>query len=201
MLGLPKSTDIVKLLPKKAIYQKFGLKASQREHFDSDISKMTIVNAISQSTLPALQKGERVDTIYVIEVLLKKKDYDPQNIQLLTKLIPQKMLFALHFQSNVKLAICHTKLLTSTWASANSYKLNLSGTTMDLIWENLVKDIGNIHIERGNTLTEQIVINDERDKLLKQIETLEFKARLEKQPRRKLEMFEELRELEKILNR
>ena len=105
MLGLPKSTEISRQLPKKAIFQKFELKPAQRDRFDADISKMVIVNAISQDTLPALQKGETIQTIYVIEVVLKRPNFDEKNIQMLSKLIPQKILFALHYEDVIQLAI------------------------------------------------------------------------------------------------
>lgn len=193
MLGLPKSTEIKpKQLPKKAIFEKFALKPAQRDHFDADISKMVIVNAISQNTLPALQKGETVDTIYVIEVVLKRPNYDEKNIQMLSKLIHQKILFALHFEDEVQMAIYHTKLIYGGWTNADDIELQLSGTTTDTVWENLVKTIGGIEVADGNTLAEQIAINDAREKLRLQILALEVKARQEKQPRKKLEMFNEL---------
>ena len=40
MLGLPKTTEIAKQLPKKAIYSKFELKPALRDHFDADISRI-----------------------------------------------------------------------------------------------------------------------------------------------------------------
>jgi hypothetical protein len=52
----------------------------------------------------------------------------------------------------------------------------------------------------GVTIEEQITIDGEKQKIIKQIETLEKKVRLEKQPRKKLEMFEELKELRKKIN-
>ena len=196
MLGLPKSTEISpKQLPKKTIFQKFELNPAQRDHFDADFSKMVIMNVISQNTLPALQKGETVDTIYVIDVALKRQNYDPKNIQMLSKLIPQKMLFALHFEDEIQLAIFHTKLICGSWAPADSYELTLSGTTTDLVWDNLVQTIGGIEIEEGHTLMEQIAIDGDRERLRKQILSLEIKARLERQPRRKLEMFEEVEKM------
>ena len=199
MLGLPKSTEISQQLPKKAIFQKFELKPAQRDHFDADISKLTLVNAISQNKLPALQKGETIETIYVVDVALKRPNYDPKNIQMLSKLIPQKMLFALHYEDEIQLAIFHTKLICGSWVPADAYELELTGTTTDLVWENLVKTIGGIEVEEGNTLVEQIVIDEEREKIQRQIESLENKSRLERQPRRKLEMFEQLKKLrEKI---
>lgn len=196
MLGLPKSTEISpKQLPKKTIFQKFELNPAQRDHFDADFSKMVIMNVISQNTLPALQKGETVDTIYVIDVALKRQNYDPKNIQMLSKLIPQKMLFALHFEDEIQLAIFHTKLICGSWAPSDSYELTLSGTTTDLVWDNLIQTIGGIEIEEGHTLVEQIAIDGDRERLRKQILSLEIKARLEKQPRRKLEMFEEVEKM------
>lgn len=197
MLGLPKSTEIVQQLPKKVIFQKFELKPAQREHFDADISRLTLVNAISQNKLPALKKGETIDTIYVVDVLLKHIEYDPKNIQLLCKLIPQKMLFALHYGDDVQLAIYHTKLICGSWAPADAYELTLSGTTTDMVWDNLVRTIGGIEIEEGNTLIEQIEIDEERERIHRQIEALENKARLEKQPRRKIELYEKLQELKR----
>ncbi len=199
MLGLPKSTEIARQLPKKAIFQKFELKPAQRDRFDADISKMTIVNAISQDTLPALQRGETIQTIYVIEVALKKPVYDEKNIQMLCKLIPQKILFALHFEDEIQLAIYHTRLISSSWTPEEAVELTLLGTTTDAVWDNLVKTIGGIEVQEGNTLAEQIAFDEERAKLLRQIDQLEEKSRLEKQPRRKLAMFEELQELKKKL--
>lgn len=195
MLGLPKSTEISQQLPKKAIFQKFELKPVQRDHFDADISRLTLVNAISQNKLPALQKGETIETIYVVDVALKRPNYDPKNIQMLSKLIPQKMLFALHYEDEIQLAIYHTKLICGSWVPADAYELELVGTTTDLVWENLVKAIGGIEVEEGNSLVEQIAIDEGREKLLKQIEALDVKSRAEKQPRRKLEMFEQLQKL------
>lgn len=192
MLGLPKSTEINQQLPKKAIFQKFELKPAQRDHFDADISRLTLVNAISQNKLPALQRGKTIETIYVVDVALKRPNYDPKNIQMLSKLIPQKMLFALHYEDEIQLAIFHTKLICGSWVPADAYELELTGTTTDLVWENLVKVIGGIEVEEGNSLVEQIILEEDREKLRKQIEALETKSRLEKQPRRKLEMFEEL---------
>ena len=46
MLGLLQSTELKHQLPKAQIYQKFELKASQREALDADVAKMEIVNFI-----------------------------------------------------------------------------------------------------------------------------------------------------------
>ena len=197
MLGLPKSTELSQQLPKTRIFAKFDLRSSQKDRFDEDISRMAIVNVISQRTIPALPPGENVESIYVLEVLMKKQDYDPRNIQLLSKLIPQNILFLLRYENKVQLAIFHTKLLTGSWGPEP--EVVLSGLDLDAVWEGIVKMVGTIEVEEGNTLEEQIHYDEARAKLLKRIEDLEAKSRSEKQTRRRLEMFEELQELKKQL--
>ena len=115
MYGLPQTTEIKKQLPKKAIYAKFDMKPAQRDSFDADISRIDIVAMLSPRTIPALAEGEEVKEIYVLSVQLKKKDYDTKNIALLSKLIPHKMVFALHYEDEIQFAIFHTKLITSAW--------------------------------------------------------------------------------------
>ncbi len=195
MLKLPPSTEISKALPKKAIFDKFELKPAQRNHFDEDISRMQLVNAISPTTIPALQAGKAVECIYVVDVVLKRANFDPKNIILLNKLIPQKMLFALHYEGLVQLAIFHSKLICSQWQENDAVDLDLQGLDLDKVWENLVMTVGDIVLEDDRTLKEQIDTDTARAQLLKQIEQLEKKARNEKQQRKKLELFEEIKRL------
>ena len=193
MLGLPKSTVLSQALPKTRLFAKFEIRTSQKDRFDKDISRMAIVNVISPRTIPALQSGTERESIYVVEIMLKKLDYDPRNIQLLCKLIPQNILFVLRYETKTQLAIFHTKLMNSPWGPEP--EVVLSGLDIDTVWENLVKMVGDIEVAEGNTLEEQIHYDEARAKLLKQIEDLEKRARKEKQTSRKLELFEELQEL------
>lgn len=200
MLGLPKATEISKALPKKAIFAKFEMKPVQRDHFDEDVAKLSLVNAISPTTIPALSKGEQIECIYVMSVTLKKKEYDPKNILLLSKLIPQKIVFALKYEEYVQLAINHTKLICGDWQPEQDYSITLQDLNLDKVWESLVVSIGGITVEEGSTLEQQIQVDDTRAKILKQIQQLETKARSEKQPRKKYELFEEIKKLKALLH-
>ena len=195
MFGLPKTTEIAKQLPKKAIFSKFELKPAQRDHFDADISRIDIVNMVSPNTVPGLQEGERVKEFYVLLVSLKQEEYDEKNIILLTKLIKQHMVFALAYQDRVRLAVVHEKLFATDWEPLANALLPLMGYDMDKVWENLVMAIGNFEVMEGVTIEEQISIDGEKQKIIKQIETLEKKVRAEKQPRRKYELFLQLSKL------
>ena len=197
MYGLPQSTITKKQLPKKAIFAKFDLNPSQRESFDADIARIDIVAVVNSTTVLAVGEGAEIKEFYVLAVQLKQRDFDAKNIALLTKLIPRKIVFALHYEEEVQFAIYHTKLITSNWQllTSNSSFLTVQGLDLDVVWENIVKNIGSIEVEDGNTLKEQIREDDERAKILKQIEQLEKKCRIEKQPRKKLEMFEQIKKL------
>ena len=195
MYGLPHTTEIRKQLPKKAIYAKFELKPAQRDGFDADVSRIDIVAVVSPTTVPAIAAGEDIKEFYVLAVQLKKKDYDEKNVAMLSKLIPQNILFALQYDDQTQLAVYHTKLIKSVWTSTTNTEIRLSGLNLDTVWENVIKDVGEIEVQEGKTLTEQIQDDEIVGKLKKQIEELEKKCRAEKQPRRRMELYEKLKSL------
>lgn len=196
-LGLPESTRVKRSLPKAQLYKQFDWKPSQRESFDGDVSRLDFVNWIAPRTLPAIAEGTEVKEIFVVEVSLKSRDFDPKNIGLLAKSIPQRIVYLLRYGVEAKLAVYHTKLFTTQWLLHTSLPsfLTLNGLTLDAVWENIVSSIGNMEVAEGNTLTEQITANEQRAKLLAQIATLERKMANEKQSRRKREYFAQIKKL------
>lgn len=196
MLGLPHTTRLNKQLPKKSIYAKFGLKSAQQDKFDADISRITIVNEVSPSTTPIVA-GAGVSGIYVVSLVLKRKDFEPSNIVMLSKLIDQKMLFVLQYENESMLAVYNTKLHCFKWRPTESITLSLSGLDFDAVWDNIVITVGGLIIEGDNSIKEQIEQDTAKAKLLKKIEQLERQARAEKQPRRKLELVEEIKKIKK----
>jgi hypothetical protein len=141
--------------------------------------------------------GDEVKAIFVLEVLLKHPDFDAQNIAMLAKLIPQKMLFVLRYEDKAKLAIYHTKLFQTEWRQENEmdYDLLSNSYSLDALWNGIVSIVGEVRIESGKTLTEQIVADETRQKLLRQITQLEKQLTSTKQPHRKRELFEEIKKL------
>ena len=195
MYALPHTTEIRKQLPKKAIYAKFELKPVQRDGFDADVSRIDIVAVVSPTTVPAVAAGESIKEFYVLAVQLKRKDYDEKNIAMLSKLIPQNILFALQYEEQTQLAIYHTKLIRSDWKPTDETTICLTGLNLDTVWENIIKAIGEIQVQEGKTLTEQIQDDEQRAKTLKLIADLEKKMAKETQPRKKRELFEQIKRL------
>lgn len=198
MLGLPIQTEVKKQLSKSAIYTKFQMNNVQKERIDADISKMVIVNEILPSTLN-IAEGNEIKGFFVVHVTLKNKDYNESTIIHLSKLIPQNILFALECENEMQLAIYHSKLIHTEWLSKDDTKITLKGLDLDSIWENIILQIGEIEIEQGNTLDEQIAFDDKKAKLEKEIERLEKQARNEKQPKKKFELVQKINKMQKEL--
>ena len=199
MYGLPENCIINKPLYKKAVFEKFNLKSAERDRFDADISKIAIVAYVSPSKIPALHEGQEVKEFYVLQIQLKHRDYDSKNILMLNKLIPQKMVFALEFDDNIQLCIFHTRLQQSEWVHASDAIIPIKGLSLDDVWNNIVAEIGGLSNDAEETLEQQIIEREEREKLLKQIEVLEKRCRLEKQTRKKYELHQQLLKLKEKL--
>ena len=198
MLGLPEITELHKPLPKKAIYAKFQMNTQARDKLDSDISRITIVNEVTADKIN-VKIGNEVKSFFVIHILLKKSDFNEKNIILISKLIPQKMLLVLEYDDLFKIATFHTKLLQTDWKKLDELSVKLEGLNLDKIWENIIIQIGDLNIIEGNTLEEQIIQDEKRQKLLKEIEQLEKKARSERQAKKKFELVHKIKELKNML--
>ncbi len=200
MYGLPQSTEVKRALPKAQIYSKFELKQAQRDAFDADVAKIDFVNLIAQQSLPAASEGKEVKAIFVVEVQLKRHDFNPKNIALVAKLIPQRIVFVLRHEDKAQLAVYHTKLISGQWLPTSDVAISLSGLNLDTVWDNIVASIGSIDVAGGNSLTEQIRVDDQRAKTLKQIEALERQMRSTSQSRRQRELYAEIKKLKLIIN-
>lgn len=191
MLGFPKVTELNKQLPKKAIYAKFQMSTATKDRIDEDISRISIINEITAQKVNVAE-GETVKSFYVLLVALKKKDFDEKNIITISKIIPQNMIMVLECEDEARIAIYHSKLMMTEWLKTEDYKLEFRGLNLDKVWENIVVQIGEITIETGKSLEEQISVDEEREKIKKEIEKLEKAARTEKQPRKKFELVQKL---------
>lgn len=196
MLGLPKNTELNKQLPKKAIYEKFHMNTAAKNKMDSDITRISIVNEVLPARI-SIAPGEKVKSFFVLLVTLKKREFDEKNIITVSKLIPQNMLMILEYNGQVKLAVYYKKLMLTEWQSPENLSVELKGLDLDAVWKNMIIQIGQIQLSDGNTLDEQILLDEQKAKLQKEIARLEKLARAEKQPKKKFELVQRINKLEK----
>jgi len=198
MLNLPKSTEVNKTLPKKAIYASANLNTAEKDAFDENIKKLTIVNEITANSVN-IEASENVTGFFVLAVFLKKQDYDKKVIEKVFKLINQRLILVLQYEDMAQLAVFHGKLFASEWQPTQDLQIKLQGLNFAQVWQNIILQISKVQLEKGRTLDEQLVVEAERAKLQKQIAALEKKAWVEKQPKKKFALAQELNELKRKL--
>lgn len=146
-LGLPEATRVKRPLPKAQLFKRFDWTPSQRNRFDGEVSRLDFVNWISPRTVPAIAAGNEVKEIFVVEVSLKSCDFDTKAITLLTKYIPQRIVYLLRYEDEAMLAVYHTKLFTTNWQllTPNSPLLTIQGLNLDAVWVNIVNSVRSEH--------------------------------------------------------
>lgn len=197
MLGLPIRTEIRKPISKEIIYKSFPeMRGDKRKKFEADISRVIITNELSQNTLN-ISKGEKINKIFVIQLQLKKTNYSKKNIDIIFRLFKQSIVLLLCFAGKEKVVINYSKDIETDWLNEGEFRFFLSGTNLDSLFENMVKQVGNIVVDENKSLKEQIDADEQRRKLLKQIESLDKKAWKERNPKKKFEIVQEINRLKK----
>lgn len=147
-------------------------------------------------------------SIYAYEVL--KKDLETLNLLLvmsqditpghdgkLTQLkadLQEKFMHPIN--GNIKKVLIFTTFSdTAVWCIKKKVRFSTHLLDLDKVWANIVTDISDFSLQGENTLKTQIKQNEVQAKLQKQMDALEKKCRAERQPRRKQELFEELKQL------
>ena len=200
MLGLPASTEIHKLITRKRVYEHFGadMSAERRKRFEADIARMVLTNEVSPVSIN-LPAGEQVQSFFVLQVKLKEKEFDAQNIALLARLFGQRLVMMLEYEGWQRLALWQGRLYMTEWADAGAWTLPLTGLNLDQAWEHIVAQIAGIDREPGRALDEQLAQAAQLEKLQKEIARLEKQARAERQPKKKFELVNKLRRLQKLI--
>lgn len=200
MLGLPQTTEVKKIIPKRALYSKFQMNTAEQKEFDAAIRQMTIVNEISLRTIPALQKKEQEKAVYVLAVQLKQEGCAERLLQKLCKLIDQRLLLVLCYADKLQLALLFdNKIFLNEFKPAAEQRVTLQGTGLNDIWDHLALQVAQLTPRAGLTPASMIANAGRRAEAEAQIAVLTKKMFAEKQARKKLTLREEINKLKKEL--
>ena len=198
MLGLPQTTEVKKIIPKRALYSKFELNTAEQKEFDAAIRQMTIVNEISLRTIPALQEQEKA--VFVLAVQLKQEGCAERLLQRLCRMIDQRLLLALCHEEKLQLALYFdNRILLNEFMPVAEQKVNLQGISLNDIWENLALQVAKLTPCAGLTPASVIANAGRRAETEAQIAALTKKMFAEKQARKKLTLREAINKLKKEL--
>ena len=200
MFGLPKNTEYKKQLSKSKIFENLDLTSKQKNIIDNSISTLYIVNSISKDTISQLSQGETIKSIWFILANLKKDENIEEVSTLIFKSIPHSIILILQYENKYRLCCYYNNKIIISEYIDESFNIELNGSNLDTIYEDIVSKIGNIVIKDNYTLTEQIEENDKINSLEKEIRILENKCKNEKQFNKKVEINKKINTLKQELH-
>lgn len=217
MLGLPKTTEFNKRIPKQKFYENISVTPALRRIFIDQIKVVYWRNKIAPSTVN-LEAGQNVTEIEVFEVKLNSVPLDVSVLRQMDKEIPYHIVFLLEYEGKYQAWTAYKEKAGSgtgafkvdsyfytDWLPEAELPLRLDGLNMDTVYENFVRQIAgetlsNASAETPESLKDSVERNKRQQALQKQIDTLQKKVRREKQLNRQMEMNKELKQLRKELS-
>ena len=209
MLGLPSTTEYNKRIPKQKFYENLSVTPALKRIFAEQIQNVIWKNKIAPATIN-IKPGKEVTEIEVFRIILNCGALDESALRQMDKQIPYHILFVLEYNEKYQIWIGYkekssgdnafkvNKYYHTDWLDEQSAQVTLEGFDTDSIYENLVRQIGGIESGGDDTLGEQIADKERREKLEKEIAKLEKLARAEKQPKKKFELVQKIKQLSKL---
>lgn len=210
MLGLPKSTEFNKRIPKQKFYENLTVIPTLKRSFVDQIRIIYWANKIAPSILN-LAEGKNVTEIEVFHIRLNQKTLDENVLKQIDREIPYHILFVLEYDGKYKAVIGYKETAGSgkaafkvgryyqtEWMPEDKLPVHLDGLNIDTVYENFVRQIAGDVLQAATpreSLKESVARDDRRDALQKQINKLQAKIRKEKQLNRQMEMNAELKKL------
>lgn len=213
IIGLPKTTEFNKKIPKQKFYDNLNISSSLKRVFVEQIESISWKNKITTSTTN-LAFGKDVVEIEIFEVKLKELSISDEIFKLIDNQIPYHILFLLEYKGKYRALIGYKEILkgniqvkvskyySTDWMAPDKLLLKLEGLNLDFIYESFIRQIAGIKLDKKNNnecLKSSIERNEIMEKLKKQIEHVQRKIRKEKQLNKQSELNTDLKKLKKEL--
>ena len=214
MLGLPKSTEFNKRIPKQKFYENLQISPALKRNFVDQIKVIYWKNKIAASTVN-LASGKIVTEIEVFEIHLNGKELDEAVLKQIDREIPYHILFLLEYEGKVQARIGYKESVLSgntafkvnryfqtDWMAEEDLPLKMEGLDLDAVYENFVRQTAGDELrqtEENENLKTSIERDEEIKKLKKEIEKLQTKLKREKQLNRQIEINAQIKSLKKKL--
>lgn len=214
MIGLPKTTEFNKRIPKQKFYENMDISPALKKIFVEQVRIIYWKNKIAASTTN-LAAGTDVMELEVFEVRLSSPVLDDSLLRQIDKEIPYHILFLLEYQGKYQAWIGYKEAAASgnkafkvneyyhtEWLVEDELPLKLEGLNVDAVYENFVRQIAGDKLKTeaaGESLKESVARDEQKQALQKQIATLQAKIRKEKQLNKQMQMNTELKKLKKEL--
>ncbi|MUP58577.1 DUF4391 domain-containing protein [Veillonellaceae bacterium M2-4] len=215
MIGLPKSTEFNRRIPKQKFYENISVSPTLKRVFIDQIKVIYWRNKVIATTMN-LAAGETVTELEVFEVKLNGQQLDESVLRQIDKEIPYHILFLLEYDGKYQAWTAYKEAAASgsnafkvgtyyhtDWLPETELPLKVEGLSVDKVYENFVRQIAGdaLRSEEGKTesLKESVERDNRRQELEKQVAALQTKVRKEKQLNKQVQLNAELKKLKNEL--
>ena len=215
MIGLPKSTEFNRRIPKQKFYENISVSPTLKRVFIDQIKVIYWRNKVAATTMN-LAAGDTVTELEVFEIKLNGQQLDESVLRQIDKEIPYHILFLLEYDGKYQAWTAYKEAAASgsnafkvgtyyhtDWLPEDELPLKVEGLSVDKVYENFVRQIAGdaLRAEDGKTesLKESVERDTRRQELEKQIAALQTKVRTEKQLNKQVQLNAELKKLKKEL--
>lgn len=214
MLGLPKTTEFNKRIPKQKFIENMNISPALRKILAEQVKIIYWKNKIAASTMN-LAVDTDVSELEVFEIRLSSPVLDDSLLRQIDKEIPYYILFLLEYQGKYQAWIGYKEATASgdkafkvngyyhtEWLEEDDLPLKLEGLDVDAVYENFVRQIAGDKLKTetaGESLKESVARDEQKQALQKQIATLQVKIRKEKQLNKQMEINTKVKKLKKQL--
>lgn len=212
MLGLPKTTEFNKRIPKQKFYENLTVTPGLKRAFTEQVKIIWWRNKIAAATVN-LAPGEAVTEIEVLELRLNQPSLDESVLLQIDREIPYHILFLLEYEGKYQAWIGYKEAASGSsafkvsqyyhtdWMEADQLPLRMEGHSLDAVYENFVRQIAGESLvpAEAESLHESVERDLRRQQLQKQITALENKIRKEKQLNRQVEINVNIKKLKREL--
>ena len=215
MIGLPKSTEFNRRIPKQKFYENISVSLTLKRVFIEQIKVIYWRNKVTATTMN-LAAGETVTELEVFEVKLNGQQLDESVLRQIDKEIPYHILFLLEYDGKYQAWTAYKEAAAfgsnafkvgtyyhTDWLPETELPLKVEGLSVDKVYENFVRQIAGdaLRSEEGKTesLKESVERDNRRQELEKQIAALQTKVRKEKQLNKQVQLNAELKKLKNEL--
>lgn len=215
MIGLPKSTEFNRRIPKQKFYENISVSPTLKRVFIEQIKVIYWRNKVTATTMN-LAAGETVTELEVFEVKLNGQQLDESVLRQIDKEIPYHILFLLEYDGKYQAWTAYKEAAASgsnafkvgpyyhtDWLPETELPLKVEGLSVDKVYENFVRQIAGdaLRSEEGKTesLKESVERDNRRQELEKQVAALQTKVRKERQLNKQVQLNAELKKLKNEL--
>lgn len=213
MIGLPKSTEFNRRIPKQKFYENLTVSPSLKRVFVDQIKVIFWRNKIATTTMN-LAAGETVTEIEIFEVKLTEPKLDESVLRQIDKEIPYHIVFLLECDGRYQAWTAYKEAAASgnnvfkvgtyyhtEWLEESELPLKVEDLNIDKVYENFVRQIAGdvLQAEKQESLKESVNRDNRRQELQKQITALQQRIRKEKQFNKQMQLNTELKKLKKEL--